>query len=331
MIWKRGRAWAKNKNTFYTSKRMKKFFQYLSIIIFLLSWGMILRNNTKVKDKLQEITGINLPCSKPLEYSIGTVDPRFNIEQAKFLTLVNEAENAWESQMKKNLFAYSPEAAFKINLVFDERQVQSNEADKLSAGLTQLEASQNKISSQYDSLSASYSGALEKYNANISKYEKQLKNYNKHVDDWNGSDKTSQSEFDSLQKEKKDLGVSYDKLQKEQTDVNALAKKTNNLVAQEKSVVNEYNSNVSTYKDKYGAMQEFEKGVYQGAEIDIYQFKQATDLRMTLIHELGHSIGLGHIESSKSIMYYLMGDQDMQNPTLSAEDVMEFNRACKLN
>jgi len=308
---------------------MKSFLKYLSAIILFLLWGIILHNKPVVRDKVQEITGINLPCSAPLEYAIGSVDPRFNLSANDLLAQTQLAEKIWETQSGHKLFAYNPNASFKINLVFDERQVASNEADKLTAGLLQLESSQNKISGEYNSLSASYKKTLDAYNSDVSKYEKQLKAYNSDVEDWNASDKTSQSQFDTLQKTKKDLADFYQKLQKEQASINALAKKTNNLVIQEKNVVAEYNSSVSTYKEKYGDAQEFEKGVYQGTEINIYQFKQLSDLRMTLIHELGHALGLGHVENSKSIMYYLMGDQDIENPTFSAEDLVALKAVCK--
>ena len=284
---------------------------------------------TETKESVSEMTGINLPCSAPFEYAVGSVDPQFNLSVANFLVEAQAAEKIWEVQSGKNLFEYNPNAEFKINLIFDSRQLASNEADKLAEGLAQLEVAQGKISTQYDSLSASYIKTLEKYNADVAKYEKQLKAYNKDVEDWNASDKTSQSEFDALQETKKDLADFYQKLQKEQKEINALAGKTNKLVAQEKKVISQYNADVSTYKEKYGGAQEFEKGVYEGTEINIYQFKQLADLRMTLVHELGHALGVGHVENPKSIMYYLMGDQDMQNPIFSVEDMEALKMACK--
>ena len=316
---------------------MKKFFQYLAIIILFSAWGIILRNKIPVRDAVMgakenvaELTGIGLPCATPFEYAIGSVDPRFNLSANDFLVEAQEAAKIWNGQAGKDLLKYNPNASFKINLVFDSRQTASNEADNLAKNLSQLEASQNKISADYNSLSAGYKKTLEKYNADVAKYEKQLKVYANDVEDWNASDKTSQSEFDALQKAKRDLGDFYQQLQKEQKEINALAGKTNNLVTQEKKVVSDYNTQVSTYREKYGGTQEFEKGIYDGSEINIYQFKELSDLRMTLAHELGHALGLGHVENSKSIMYYLLGDQDMQNPTFSVEDVAELDAVCKI-
>ena len=316
---------------------MKKIFQYLVIIILFSAWGLILKNELGVRDrvtqianKVQEIARLNLPCSKTLEYSIGEIDPRFNIDSASLLKIIEEAQGLWSDQLGRKAFSYNPDASFKINLIFDERQMQSNDVDALKENLEQLESSQNKISSQYDSLIASYKKALENYNASVLKYEKQLKQYNDDVEKWNKSDKSSEDEYDDLQKDKKALNDFYNKLQKEQLEVNELARKANRLVSQEKSVVEDYNSNILTYKEKYGTAQEFEKGVYAGTEINIYQFKELSDLRMTLIHELGHSLGMGHVDNSKSIMYYLLGDQNMESPMLSNEDIAELKAVCKL-
>lgn len=308
---------------------MKKLFQYFLIILLFSFWGILLQNKTAVQETVQEITGLGLPCAKPFEYSIGMVDPRFEIDLAKFLAVAQEAEQIWENQSGKDLFEYNPSAEFKINLIFDERQAQSNEADKLEEDLQKLEASHNKITGQYENLSGTYAQKNAQYNSDIVAYEKKLKNYNNNVEDWNKSDKTSEKEYEKLQKEKKELADLYKKLEQEREEINKLAGKTNKLVSQENSVVSEYNASVSTYKNKYGGEREFEKGLYDGKEINLYQFKEDADLRMTLIHEMGHSLGIGHLENPQSIMYYLLGEQDMDNPKLSEEDLNALKIVCK--
>ncbi len=308
---------------------MKKFFQYFLIILLFSFWGIILQNKTAVRETVQEITGLGLPCAKPFEYSIGTVDPRFGIDLARFLTITQEAEKTWEDQSGKDLFEYNPNAEFKINLIFDERQAQSNEADKLEEDLQKLEASHNKITGQYENLSGTYAQKMARYNSDAAAYEKKLKDYNKDVENWNKSDRTDEDDYEKLQKEKKELANLYKKLEQERAEVNQLAGKTNKLVSQENNIVSEYNANVSTYKNKYGGEREFEKGVYDGKEINLYQFKEDADLRMTLIHELGHSLGIGHLENTQSIMYYLLGDQNMENPKLSEEDLGALKTVCK--
>jgi len=51
---------------------------------------------------------------------------------------------------------------------------------------------------------------------------------------------------------------------------------------------------------------------------------------LTLIHELGHALGLNHLENPQAFMYYLMGEQGMENPSLTAEDLQALKEACQL-
>jgi predicted Zn-dependent protease len=307
---------------------MKKFFQYFIIIILFSAWGIILQNKTSVRETVSEFTGIGLPCAKPFQYAVGIVDPRFDLSANNFLAEIREAEKIWETQSGKNLFEYKPDAQFKLNLIFDERQVASNAADKLASNLDQLEISHQKIANQYEDLAGIYEKKMAKYDANVVAYEKKLRDYNKAVADWN-KNSGSQDEYNDLAKEKKTINELYDKLEKERTEVNGLAGKTNALVSKEQKVVNEYNANVSTYKNKYGGSREFEKGLYDGKGISLYQFKQLADLRLTIVHELGHALGVGHVEDPQSIMYYLLSDQNMENPQLSPDDLSALKAVCK--
>lgn len=311
---------------------MKKFFQYLSIIILFSAWGIILTNREQAREVANAVKNVIIkPCSKPLEYSIGEVDPQFGISQNDFIKMAGEAEGVWEKAAEKNLFQYNPDAPFKINLIFDERQAQTLEANKLEENLNSLEMSRQILTKQYASLQDTYNKKLNAYEKNLADYKNRLENYNKEVKYWNEKGGAPEDEYKKLEDEKNKLENLYDNLKDQQKEINKLAGKTNNLVGQENQIVNNYNANLTTYKNKYGGAREFEKGIFDGVEINIYQFNEKTDLHLTLIHELGHYLGLNHVENPQSIMYYLIGEQDLENPILTEEDSAELNKVCKLN
>jgi predicted Zn-dependent protease len=77
---------------------------------------------------------------------------------------------------------------------------------------------------------------------------------------------------------------------------------------------------------------QFERGrhVKEGGEewIDIFQFEDKANLLVTLAHELGHALGIGHNANPASIMSPLIHTDHL---ALTAEDEAGLKDACSLN
>lgn len=323
---------------------MKRFFIYILIII-AIGLGVYkfrdkiseeIRNGiiSAVKEGNQEsLVDIATPgpCDQPLLYSIGSIDPRFGISAEEFQKTIAEAEEIWENEMGKNIFDYAPEGTVKINLVFDERQQIARESEVLNQELEKLSTSVDTLDNKYADLKKDYEKKAAEYEAAAKKYEKKQKDYNKDVSYWNSQGGAPADEFKKLQDESDELSDDFNKLNKKRKEINKLAKEINKLTEKEGKIVSDYNQKVNTYKSKYGESREFEKGVYNGQEINIYQFNETSDLRLVLAHELGHARGITHVENTQSLMYYLMADQDMENSKLTTEDVVALKKVCGIN
>jgi len=298
---------------------MKKILQYILLFLFLSFSGILLANKTNrdlVKSTAENLVGLDKPCSKPIEYSIGTIDPKFGISEDAFIENAARAEKIWEEETKKELFTYNPEAEFKINLIFDERQQATNEAVELENKLEKLDLTHDSTIEEYNSLKIKYSKRLAEYESKVAKYEKRLREYEKDVKYWNAHGGISEKE--------------YQKLEKERKAINSLASKANQAAKEENEIIDRYNANLETYKSKFGETREFEKGVFDRTGINIYEFREKADLEMTLIHEFGHALGIGHLSNPDSIMYYIMGEQNLENPALTEEDASALKSTCKI-
>jgi uncharacterized phage infection (PIP) family protein YhgE len=314
-----------------------------SLILFLQKTGRINLNQKQknlkevlsdprelvreIKNESQDIIAGNA-CSRPFTYSIGNVDPKFGISQENFLKTVVESEKIWEDAMGMNIFEYDPKSEFKINLVYDERQQMSDEAKKINQELSGLKQNINTLDSKYNSLKATYEKKAKSYQSAVAGYNKDAKNYQKDVEYWNLKGGAPKDEFERLQNKQSSLEKQLENLESRKKELDKLADEVNSLASKENKTVANYNQNIETYKNKFGASREFEKGVYSGGEINIYQYNEISDLRLTLSHELGHARGIGHVENSKSLMYYLMSDQDINKPSLTNEDIFAIKSIC---
>jgi len=310
-----------------------KFFRKL-LLLFLVSafifvfWIVMPK---KSQPQVRKYIPAAKPCRTPLKYAIDSADPRFNISPEKLRDVVGAAENLWEIKSGMNLFEYNSEAELKVRLVYDERQQQTYEAEQIEAGLKNMETQRALLEKQQSTVSKEYDRKLSLLKTAFSEYEDRLEEYNENVSLWNSQGGTSEEEYDNLKKEEKSIKKEFEELKEKEAELNALAKRSNTIIAQENKIINNYNQTITTYRSKFGNSQEFEKGIFDpSAGIIIYQFKEITDLELTLMHELGHALGIDHVENPQSIMYYMIGEQDLDNLTFSNEDLLALKETCQL-
>lgn len=266
-------------------------------------------------------------CPTPLSYSLGNIDARFHMSRDEARVVVSEAESVWENATGRNLFNYKDDGKLVVNFVFDDRQKFINTEGVLKQKLDATQNISDAIKTTYTDLVAEYNVLKDTYTSKAKQYEQRLARYNAEVEKYNKKGGAPPEAYASLEKEKQFLD-------KEQTSLNALSSQLNGLVVQvnnigEKgnSLITTYNSGVNAFNKTYGEPKEFTQGDYSNSTIKIYTFKDREELKLVLVHELGHALSLNHVEGKESVMYYLIGKQPKEL-VLSANDLQEFNRVC---
>jgi len=270
-------------------------------------------------------------CWNPLAYDIGSFDSRFGISKEKFLKTIKEAETIWEKGLAKNVFENQAGGKLKISLVFDERQKTTFEAEGSKEQIEGSRESYDILISQYKLLESSYRSDLSSYDYKVSQFEQRLNEYNREVARLNKAGGVKPHEYEALEKERQYLESKKAELDRERLILNSKASDLNALGDKINELAQKLNIEVDIHNLRFGEAREFDQGDYTNNKINVYQFEGIADLRLVLAHELGHALGIGHVENPKSIMYYLMEKQDLNNPVLSPEDKMAFINRCKFH
>lgn len=267
------------------------------------------------------------PCKKPILYDIGGFDGRFGISKNKFLTVTKEAETIWEKD-GRSLFEYKAGAKFKINLVFDDRQEKTIEADRSKEEIEGTRTEYDSMVTIYRSMANSYEDDLAEFKSKMAVFEERLADYNTKVARANSGGGASSKDYKNLEEERKNIETEKIILDKERLSLNGRASELNSFGDKVNSAGKQLNINVNVHNQKFGEAREFDQGEYRGNEINVFQFDTTGDLRLVLAHELGHALGLEHVPNPESIMYYLMDEQDTKNPALSREDKEALTKLC---
>ena len=266
-------------------------------------------------------------CVVPQSYSIGIIDPRFELATSTVETLVTQATEVWESQAGRNLFVYDPKADFKVEFIYDDRQATSDQAESQKEVLSEKEAASKKISEEYTKLVTQYDELKKDYDAEVAQYQRRLNIFNATVERYNNEGGAPENEFAQLQKTEATLKTEERKLEGTADTLSGIAKDINRLSEEGNAVISEYNERVNRFNENFTDGEEFTQGDYTGDAIHVYHFKDGNELKNVLVHEFGHALGLPHVEGSSSIMYYLM-DKQPSTSDLSPEDVAALEGIC---
>lgn len=274
---------------------MRKFL-VLALFIFI---ALTVMNYKSLKD-LAYIS----PCDITITYRIGNIDPRFNLTKEELLVRIEEAANIWRDIYGKQLFIYSPEGTLTIKMDYDARQLLSSEIDSLKSN---LDAEKNNINP-----------TEKEYQALAEDFKTRLANLNSQIEYWNNNGGAPEDEYNRLIEEQKNL-------QQIATKLNAIAKSLNQATNQYNTQVDQLNKTVGEFNSAIKVRPE--EGLYSGSDnsITIYFNRGEIPLTHTLSHELGHALGMDHVNNEGAILFSQTNDVIVP----SQQDIDELNRVCK--
>ena len=264
-------------------------------------------------------------CGRVLTYRIGSVDPRFGIDEDEALVYTKAAVDRWNAGLGKKVLQYDPKGKVVISFIFDERQSSTIEKNIIEEELRRKSDDINKKLQEIENKKISFLSIKTLFENEQKSLDDKVAAYNNRVAEVNGSGGADPSNFSTLEAQKVELQKSVSDMEARRVNVNSISDILNAEVIKYNSSVTSINTLTKQINQKTSKL--FEQGVYTNNKIKIYQYSNPDILTRLLQHELGHALGLGHTKSEDSVMYYI---NKSTTTSLSQDDINEYKKICRI-
>lgn len=271
------------------------------------------------------------PCDTVLTYRLGDIDSRFHITENKVKEVMKEVERLWSGALGKELLTYREDGQIAIHFEYGEQQKFFEDERTTSIRIEGKEHQYNAQEKEYLRLSQKYKESFEQYNTMLAEYNTIVKTHNKLIADLRGKNITPEDKNSIKQSEEKINRLKV-RLDRKQQEVESLRQRVNDRAEQLNEVNSQRNELISEYNSEFAVPKKFDQGRYiregSNERIYVYQFSDIQSLKAVLAHEVGHALGIAHVNNPESVMYELMSEQNVVDLQLSEEDIEALREQC---
>ena len=268
------------------------------------------------------------PCGRPIAYRLGPVDSRFGLTNDEVLEALRQAESLWGRAMARDLFVHDPRASLTVTLVYDERQQTTQTSQRLWTSMQQAQASHAQVSRSYAEWRETYERRARNYETTYAAYQERAAAYNAQMQQWGARGGVPREQQAGLEAERSRLQAMRSELETERMAIESLAGTVRTLAEKGNALAEAHNRDVMTFNSRYGAPRQFHKGEFDGREITVFEFHDMRDFTLLLTHELGHALGLGHVDDPTAIMHAVGGEQAVEPLRLTTADLAALQKLC---
>lgn len=268
----------------------------------------------------QERVFAHAPCAIPVHYRLGETDPRFGFDRLTVTTALVEAANLWQAMSDALLFIESDQpGAMIISMQFDQRQASANTRSALRGDMERDRARLEGDEAMLRQWGERIERARDAHDRAADELRSRGSAHEAAVSAWNaGEGARSEARRQALEAEREALQMVVADVQRMAEELKGEIDAYNRRAADMRQRVADFESRVARYNEA-SAGGPVESGLYRyeralGRRIEVFRAESYDELVWVLTHELGHALGIGHVDDPGAVMNPLLHDAGELQP-----------------
>jgi Matrixin len=270
----------------------------------------------------------SVPCGAPILYRLGPIDPRFGLSDSEVRAALAEAEGLWERAVGRDLLAQGAAAALTVNLVYDERQQTTQASERLRRATRQARDTHAAVGQSYAHWRETYDTRARDFMDAHAAYQERARAHTAQVVQWNARGGAPPEVHASLEAEGRWLEATRRQLESDRATLERVGATVQSLAERGNAIAEAHNRDIATFNALYGAPRQFRKGEFDGRNITVFEFHDLRDFTLVLAHELGHALGLGHVDDPAAVMHAIGGTQAVDPLAPAPADLAALRKRC---
>ncbi|WP_214000906.1 matrixin family metalloprotease [Arsukibacterium sp.] len=291
----------------------------LGSYLLLSAWFAAERPQPQVVKQIAEKALRQQLCQTPVLWRVGQLDPAFALTAELAEQAAHNAASGWNRAAGQELFRHDSVQGFPINFHYDERQQQmlqqamlERNIQRYDSNIEQRAAALQQQSEQLQLRHRDFSQQNQQFAADIAAFSQQAANASQaNLAALQQKQRRLEQREQQLQQQAQRLNEQHAQLQREQDYLNDTVADRNAL----------FSDQLPPLAAEVGLME-----IVNGRRnMTIFAYSTANALQLTISHEFGHALGLGHTDNDTAIMHYAL---NLQQTGPTAEDVAALKQQC---
>jgi len=308
-----------------------KFISYtaISIVISLILIGFL--SNRESTSLVEGGISAN-PCQSPLTFSVGEIDDRFGVTESEVRSAIINVAEVWSDAAGTPVATFSEDGEIKVHLIYDEQQQLTDRERQFRNRLQMREYQISAFENDYQASVQRFEERNEEYQRESERVQQAMTQLNDWIQQINSQGGFNSEQLELLKERRERIDRMSERMEQSGAVITEKVDEINVQLRQLNRMVEEKNELIQEYNRTFSGTRRFTQGSYERSGdrrwISVFQFANSEEMELVIAHEVGHALGLDHVDNPASVMHQLMGQQVRTELVLTDEDRDALRDAC---